>query len=123
MYQRIIMETADVNKIISSFTRKLQFLFINKVRTRPAINLNILALIKLIESVGVVVVVIEYVCGHNDDSGAHKIVAVLCASAVSTHIICVMPPSPTEPGSDPPLPSEPRIAKQTTPGYSTEQSH
>ncbi len=86
------MKTADVNTRICSFTRYLQFLFINKVRTRPVMNLKILDLIKLIEKC-CVVVVIEYVCGRNDDSST-KIVAVLCASVVSAHIICVPPPEP-----------------------------
>ncbi len=70
MYQRIITGAADINEIICSFTHKLHFLFINKVRTRAIINLNILDWIKLIEKCSVVVV-IEFVCGRNDDSSSH----------------------------------------------------
>lgn len=68
------MEAADVNERICSFTCKLQFLFINKVRTRPVINLNILDTIKLIEKLNVLV--IEDVCGCRDNSSTHKIVPV-----------------------------------------------
>ncbi len=59
MYQRIITEAAEVNERICSFAHKPQFIFINKVRTRPVINLNILDLIKLVEKCTVVVVVIQ----------------------------------------------------------------
>ncbi len=40
-YQRIITEAAEVNGRICSITRKLQYLFINKMRTRPILNLNV----------------------------------------------------------------------------------
>ncbi len=113
---RTITEAADVNDIICSFTRKLQFMFTNKVRTRPVINLIILNLITLIEKCSVVVV-IEYVCSRNEDSNAHKVEAVPCSDAVSAHTTCVPRPSPTEPCSGPPLPSEPATANRTMPGH------
>ncbi len=37
-----ITEAAEVNGGVCSFTRKLQHLFINKMRTRPIVNLNVL---------------------------------------------------------------------------------
>ncbi len=43
-YQRIITEAAEVNGRICSITRKLQYLFINKMRTRPILHLNVLKL-------------------------------------------------------------------------------
>lgn len=78
MYHRIIMEAADINERICNCTRKLQFLFINNVRTRPIINLNKLDFIKFIEKC-CVVVVIEYVCGCNYYSSTHKTLAVQCS--------------------------------------------
>ncbi len=44
IYQSIITDAAEDNGGICSFTRKLQYLFINKMRTRPIVNLNVLKL-------------------------------------------------------------------------------
>ncbi len=55
-YHRIITEAAEDNDGICSFTHKLQYLFINKMRTRPILNLNVLE-IKLIEKCDVQVVI------------------------------------------------------------------
>uniref|UniRef100_A0A673GDF4 Bromodomain testis-specific protein-like n=1 Tax=Sinocyclocheilus rhinocerous TaxID=307959 RepID=A0A673GDF4_9TELE len=60
------------------------------------------------------VVEIEYVCGRNDDSSAHKIVSVPCSGTVSAHTACV--PSPTEPCPGLPLPTGPGPAKRTRHG-------
>ncbi len=116
MYQIIITEAADVNGIICSFTRKLQFLFINKVRTRDIINLNILNWIKLIEKCSVVAVIV-FVCDRNDDSSAHKIVYFPRSGAISAHTACVPRPSPTEPCSGPPLLTGPGTAIRTASGH------
>ncbi len=59
-------------KEFAALNRGLQFQFINKVRTRPIINVNILDWIKLIEKCSVVVLVIVYVCSRNDDSSAQN---------------------------------------------------
>ncbi len=95
-------------------------MFINKVRTRPIINLNILDLIKLIEK-SIVLCLIEYVCSHNDDNIAHKIVSVPCSGADSTHTACI--PHQTELCTGPPLPTGPGPAKRITQEHDTERSH
>jgi len=41
-YQKTISEAADFDGGIGSFIHKIQVLFINKVRTRLVMNLNIL---------------------------------------------------------------------------------
>ncbi len=54
----IITEVAEDNGGICSFKRKLQYLFINKMRTRPIINLNVgLLQIQLIEKCDIQVVI------------------------------------------------------------------
>ncbi len=41
-YHRIITEATEDNGGIFSFTHKLQYRFINKIRTRPIVSLNVL---------------------------------------------------------------------------------
>ncbi len=55
-YHRIITEATEVNGGICIFTHKLHYLLINKMRTRPIINLNVLK-IKLIEKCDIQVVI------------------------------------------------------------------
>ncbi len=55
-YHMIITEATEVNGGICSFTHKLQYLFINKMRTRPILNLNVLK-IKLIEKCDIQIVI------------------------------------------------------------------
>jgi len=122
MYQRIITKAADVNGGICSFTRKLQFLIINKVRIRPVINPNTLKLITWIDKCTIKVVIkmfaiIMMTVAHT------KVVAVLCSGTVNAHTACEPYSNPTEPCSGPPLPSGPGPAKRTVPGHGMERSH
>ncbi len=121
-FRELLRRQLMLMKEFAALNRRLQFQFINKVRTRPIINVNILDWIKLIKKCSVVVVIV-YVCGRNDDSSAHKIVSVLCSGAFSAHTTCVPRPSPTKPRSGPPLPTGSGLAKRTAPERGTERSH
>lgn len=86
--------------------RKLQFLFINKVRTRPVINPNTLKLITLIEKCTIKTVIKMSVART-------KVAAVPFSGTVSAHTACKPHSIPTEPCSGPPPPSVPGTAKRT----------
>lgn len=92
-YLKTIREAADFDGGICRFTRKLQFQFINKVRTRPVINLNILDLNKLLEKC-TVQVVIENVGCRNEDRSAHKSSSCsVLQRGLRSNYVCISPES------------------------------
>ncbi len=86
----IITEATEDNSGICSFTHKLQYMFINKTRTRPIVNLNVLNLInwKVWYSSYK-----DFCCHYDNSAFKTSTLTVPCSSVISSHTTCVPHPS------------------------------